>query len=167
MTLAEMQTLKALAEADPVAAAYMANAEDIALAAWFNTLATPTFVVWRTSLSRETILHSVSPEATSFQWNGNGYITRGQGERDAFREMFDAQGNCNPSLTNVQAAINDIFSGTGGGAANKAHFLAHAKRTATRAEKALATGTGTTVAPGFATFEGEVSFALASQIRSV
>lgn len=165
MTPEQAAALKTFASADQAAAALIAAGDDAGLAGWFNAPASPTFVVWRSSLSRAEILHTASPDATLFKWNGNGYITRSQGERDAFREIFDATGNINPSLPNVQAAISDIFSGTGNAQDNRQHIASHSKRQATRAERFLASGVGSTASPGTMTLEGILSPGDASQVR--
>ena len=95
---------------------------------------------------------------TTFNWTGAGFITRAQGERDAWRELFDVDGWVNPSLTNVRQAFADIFSGgTAPAPANRTHLLAVARRKASRIEKLYATGTGSTGSPGTLVFEGTVT----------
>lgn len=127
------------------------------LADIYNTNAVPDFIVWKSSLSRHDILTQTSPTGTSFQWAAGAYITRSQGERDAFREMFNDTGTVNPSQSTMQAAFADIFSGTGG-AGNRAHILSMSKRKATRIEKVFATGTGTDAVPATMTIEGPVDY---------
>ena len=114
-----------------------------------------TFIVTKTSLSRHEILTGISDEGTTFTWTGGAYITRSQGERDAFREIFNSTGTVNPSLASIQAAFADIFSGTGG-AVNRTHITAMSKRRANRLEKIFATGTGTLASPGTLVVEGDV-----------
>ena len=62
ITQTQAAALKALAQADPTALGYMTNAEDAALAAWFNV--PTTFVVYRnqlpTDMSRMAILSGAS-----------------------------------------------------------------------------------------------------------
>lgn len=114
-----------------------------------------TFIVTKTALSRHDILTGTSDEGTTFTWTGGAYITRSQGERDAFREIFNSTGTVNPTLPSIQAAFADIFSGTGG-AVNRTHITAMSKRKATRLEKIFATGTGTLASPGTLVVEGGV-----------
>lgn len=110
----------------------------------FNT--SSSVIVWRTVLSRHEILTGTSESGTTFTWAGGAYITRSQGERDAFREMFNSTGNVDPSLPSIKAAFTDIFSGSGG-LSNRTHISALSKRTATRFEAVFATGTGTAQSP--------------------
>lgn len=52
LTIQQLQTLKALALADPVASGYLTSGNDSELANWFN--ADTTWVVWRSALSQRT-----------------------------------------------------------------------------------------------------------------
>ncbi len=126
------------------------------LANALNVLASPSFIVTKTALSRHDILTATSDESTVFTWAGGAYITRSQGERDAFREMFNSTGTVNPALPSITAAFADIFSGSGG-ASNRTHITAMSKRKATIAEKALAVGTGSLASPAIMNFEGVVN----------
>lgn len=153
-TQVENDALKAAIMADPTQVTNIANGNDGLMAEWFNGIST--FIVWRTYVTQEEY-QSREDLGTTFNWSSTGgFIGRSQGERDAWRTIF-ASGSANPSKANVLAAFDDIFSGTGAGAvANRAHLLAVSKRPATNAEKALATGTGTSITPGLLTFEGTV-----------
>jgi hypothetical protein len=122
----------------------------------YNAAAVPAFQVTKTSLSRHDILTGTSGEGTTFSWAGGAYITRSQGERDAFREMFNSTGTVNPTLASITAAFSDIFSGAGG-LGNRTHITAMSKRVATRFERLFATGTGTLISPGTLVLEGNVS----------
>lgn len=157
-TPAQLQTLKAAiaAETDQTFVEYRTANNEQGMADWYNEETSPAFVVWRTSLSRHDILTGTSKDGTTFAWAGGAYITRNQGERDAFREMFNSTGTVNPSLASIKAAFVDIFSGTGG-AGNRAHIAAMSKRVAKRIEKVFASGTGSDASPGTATFEGTVN----------
>lgn len=158
LTTEQLATLKAaiLAETDAAFVAARTAGATGAMADFYNQTASPAFYVWRKSLSRHEILTGTSDGGTTFAWAGGAYITRSQGERDAFREMFNSTGSVDPSLASIQAAFADIFSGTGG-AGNRAHITAMSRRPATRAERLFATGTGSKAAPGVAVYEGTVS----------
>ncbi|MBK7356392.1 hypothetical protein [Propionivibrio sp.] len=151
ITSTQAATLKALAQADTTALGYMTNAEDAALAAWFNV--PTTFVVYRsqlpTDLSRMAILVGASQLDN---------LT--VGKRDAL--LWLCSESLNPNDPNVRQAISDLC-----GSQNtlKNSLLASLKRFATRAEKALATGTGTDADPGTLVYEGIVSQGEASNIR--
>lgn len=157
LTPAQKATLLADIQANPEATTLHTDGNLDGLANYYNSLASPDFIVWKSTLSRHEILTQVSSTGTQFQWAAGAYITRSQGERDAFREMFNDTGTVNPAQATMQAAFADIFSGTGG-AGNRAHILAMSKRKASRIEKVFATGTGTDAAPATMTIEGPVDY---------
>jgi hypothetical protein len=145
----------------------------ISLAAAYNLTASPAFWVWRASVSKSELVTSIGPDATTFNWTGNGFITRSVGEQTAWRELFNGTDSVNPSLANVRQAFSDIFSGTGNAAANRTHLLAVARRQARRWERVLASGTGSTASPGVLgvgvggdVLEGEISPDQVQQARN-
>lgn len=148
LTIEQSAALKAaiLAETNPEFVGYRTNGQTPLMSAWLNSQASPTYYVKRTSLSRHDILTGTSDDGTTFSWAGGAYITRNQGERDAFREMFNDAGTVDPWLPTILAAFADIFSGTGG-AGNRAHIVAMSRRPATRFEKLYASGAGSKAAP--------------------
>lgn len=149
---AQIATLKALALADPTALALIQNVDDIGLASWFNT--DTTFVVWRTSMSTGLSRSAIITGATQLD-----ALTAGK--RDSL--LWLCGETLNPSDPAVRDAIDDLC-----GTQNKlkAALVSAQKRSATRAEKSLASGTGTTAVPGLLTFEGRLSYSEASTIRS-
>jgi hypothetical protein len=150
LTPAELTTLNNAINADPVLAAIPetdGGAQDIATA--MNVTAVPDFWAWRNSVAKNEYLQTTSGEGTVFNFTGAGYITRTQGERDAWNALFDAQGFANPTLTNVRQAVSDIFSGNQAPApANRAHLLVVSRRKVTRFERLYTTGTGSPTEPG-------------------
>lgn len=129
------------------------------IAAAYTLAASPDFWVWRTRVSKDELVGSLSVDGTSFSWVGAGYITRAQGERDAFNAIFDSQGQVNPSIDNVRTAFGDIFSGAVAPApANRTHLLTVARRKATRLEKLFSVGTGSTAVPAKLVLEGNVTY---------
>lgn len=144
------------AETNPEFVDYRQQGAVGAMADWFNVAATPTYYVKRTALSRHEILTGTSDQGTTFAWAGAGYITRAQGERDAFLQMFNSTGTVNPSLPSIVAAFADIFSGAGG-APNRTHITNMSRRPATRVEKLFATGAGTQIGPSTMAFEGALN----------
>lgn len=158
MTPEQQATLKAYILADPVLGPLTSGpgTDYGAIATAMSADASPAFWVYRSSLSRHDILTGTGPDGTTFAWAAGAYITRSQGERDAFREMFNSTGSINPALPSIQAAFNDIFSGAGG-AGNRTHITGMSRRKATVAEKVLATGNGAVATPATATFEGGLS----------
>lgn len=152
LTTIQLATLKSAALADPVAAQLAESADDIALAAWFNELTT--YIVWRSVLTPEMTRTAIIEGATQLD-----ALT--VGKRDSL--FWLCTGNLNPSMPTVRAAIDDLC-----GMQNtlKTSIQAAEKRAATRAEKVLSSGSGTTASPSTMTFEGLLSYADASQIRS-
>ena len=155
LTTDQKVILKAAALAEPTIADCITGGNDVCVAEWFNE--SSTFIVWR-NLVTQVEYQTSEAAGTTFSWSGTGgFISRTQGERDAWRTMFQS-GSVDPSKANVIAAFNDIFSGNGAGAiATRLHLLTLSKRIATNAEKALATGTGSDASPGKLTFAGNVS----------
>lgn len=156
MTPEQLAALKSDILATPELLALYNAGDRAGLAEAYNAMASPAYYVYKSSLSRHDILTGTSDDGTTFTWTGGAYITRSQGERDAFREMFNSTGTVNPAVPSIQGAFNDIFSGAGG-ATNRAHITAMSRRTARRIEKLFATGTGTKLNPSTLGFEGEVS----------
>ena len=132
---------------------------DQATANTLNAIASPDFWVWRTSVTKAECVQTASVDGTTFNWVGNGFITRSVGEQTAWRELFNHTESVNPSLANVRQAFADIFSGTGNAAANRTHLLTIARRKATLGEKTLGNGTGSTANPATmgSGAEGEVT----------
>ena len=151
LTSGQLATLKAVAAADQTAATYMANGMDVELAAWFNTASS--FVVWRSSLSPDQFRAALINGAIQLD-----NLTAGK--RDTL--FFLAQGSLVVSSPAVRTALDDLM---GTQATLKAAVLAAEKRNATRAEQALASGTGSDANPGTLGWEGQISQAEASWIR--
>lgn len=142
LSTAQLQTLKAAIAADSTMAAFPMTTDGYTdLAAYLNTASSPAYWGWKTTLS-QMALQQPSIDATTFDWaSTGGFIARSQGERDAYRTLFQP-GSVNPSFANVRAALDDIFSGSGAGAvANRAHWRACARRVFTRFEKIFAVAT--------------------------
>lgn len=153
LTAPQMQTLKALAAADQTAAGYMATADDVALAAWYNE---PTaYVIWH-------------PAVTPERWDDHMMqgITQMDGltvgKRDTLFVVMGRTRDCRDQ--NVRTSIDDL---TGTQNTLKGVLQAACKRVATRAEQALSTGAGTTASPGTAAWVGTLSYGVVSMIRSV
>lgn len=162
MTPEQLLTVKSYIQADPVLAPMSSGTttDYNGLVTAMGQEASPAFWVSKTALSRHDILTATGPDGTTFTWGGStgGYINRSQGERDAFREMFNSTGSVNPALPNIQAAFADIFSGAGAGAvANRAHIAAMSRRKANRTERIFATGVGSTASPGLLVVEGNIT----------
>ncbi len=136
-----------------------------AVAAFYNQPASPDYYVWRTNVAEDEYVGTTGIDvangnaATDFSWTGTGFITRSQGERDAWARIF-RNGSCNPSRANVRTAFGDILSGaTAPAPANRNHMLVISKRKATWTEKLFATGTGTFASPAVMAVEGPLTLA--------
>lgn len=155
---AQLSTLKTAIQADDAFNAFEAAPSPdgaFAVADAFNLPAAVDFWVWRTFVADAEIYEVTTGDGTTWSWSI--YIARSQGERDAWRQMVNMKGGINASLPNVRTGIADIFSGAPG-AAQRTHLLTVGRRKTTRAEKLLATGTGSTAVPGLLVFEGHLVY---------
>jgi hypothetical protein len=152
LTTAQLQALKAAIDADPVLSAQPLNSDGaFFIAAALNQEVAPAFVVWRTSVPLEEIT------SNGFAWTLVDALSAGSAR--IWEWMFDnSSRSINPSKANIRQGIADVWSGTAGKLAVQASVLGHCKRNATRAEKILATGTGTTESPAAMGFEGALSY---------
>lgn len=141
-------TLRTVALAEPSIAQAIANGDDSSVSDWFNTAST--FIVWKTTLQEVDVL-----QTDGFNFSLVDGLTAGK--RDEWTLFLFREGKCNPSKANIRAGFLDIWSGTAAKTAVYNAIIELSKRSATNAEKALATGTGTTGAPGLLTFEGSIS----------
>jgi hypothetical protein len=143
----------------------------LVIANLLNAPAAPNYWVFRTKVTEEEIVGQPSQDSTLFSWST--FIQRSQGERDGWMRLFRS-GQVNPSLSNVQAAIKDIFSGTGAApVAQRLHIDTVFRRKATRLEKLLATGAvvdgnqpGTTLNPATPGFEGNITIGEVQEARA-
>ena len=152
LTPTQLSTLKAAALADPTASQYLANGNDNELAEWLNQ--PQTFVVWRSKLTPEQARAAIIKGATQL----DGLTV---GKRDSL--FYLVSGDLDVSDAAVRTAIDDLC-----GTQNqlKGYLTAAQKRSATRAEKTLASGTGTDAAPANLGGEGWLSGNDSSDIRT-
>lgn len=146
MTSQQLVTLKADILADPVLAAQPNNSDgDFAIAAAYNLQASPAFIVWKTLVSITQVGGNIV--ATELAGLTSLNLTRLQ-----TIVTFLGDG-VNPSLSDIRAFFDDVFSGSGG-TGTRAKLLALWKRSATRFEKKFATGTGSDASPATMVLEG-------------
>lgn len=119
------------------------------IAQLYNAQATPTFTVWKTNVS----INEVGKKFVGTELAG---LTTGNQTRLQTLAAYLASG-VNPSLIDNRNFFDDVFSGAGG-TNTRASLLALWKRTATRLEKLLTTGTGSDAVPATLGFEGQVSY---------
>ena len=152
LTSTQLSTLKAAALADQTASQYLANGNDNELADWFNQ--PQTFVVWRSKLTPGQARSAIIKGATQL----DGLTV---GKRDSL--FYLVSGDLDVSDAAVRTAIDDLC-----GTQNqlKGYLTAAQKRTTTRAEKTLASGTGTDATPANLGWEGWLSGNDSSDIRT-
>lgn len=160
LTTQQRQTLKTAITAEPTLATAIAQGDDQAIADWLN--AATAFVVWRTSVAVDEIM------ANGFVWTEIDALGNGKAR---IWEWMSRLGTINPSKANVRQGLRDCFEtaapGTFGNRTTGVGGLQpHLRRTASRAEQLLASGTGTTANPGSLAAEGVITPADASLVRT-
>jgi hypothetical protein len=159
LTSAQCSTLKADIAADGALNTARTTRQDQVIADAYTTAATPTYWVWKSSLSRTDLLYSTSQDGTTYDTAGAGFVTRTVQELMLFESLFDKTTQVtNPMNALIRTSFGVAISGaTAPAPANRTHMLAMARRAASRMEKLFATGTGSTAAPALMTFEGTVT----------
>jgi hypothetical protein len=150
LTNAQLILLRDAILADPALAAFP-NTQDGAfdLATALDALVSPAFIVWRTSVSRGEILQN------GFDWTRLDNLSVGKAR--VWSDIF-VDGAINPSKLNVRIGIESVWVGTAADLAVRAAVYVPCKRSATKAEKILATGTGSDATPATMTHEGRLSY---------
>lgn len=155
LTLAQKQALKAdiIAASDPACVALEASPtnSDFAFAVkdLYNLAASPDHWVFRSVVS----LVEIGNAIVATELAG---LTSLNIDRLAVIAVYAPSG-INPSMADRRAAFDDIFSGAGG-TNTRAALAVLWRRKATRVEKLLATGTGSTGSPATMGAEGPLSF---------
>jgi hypothetical protein len=153
-----LPTLRDAIAANPVLNALPQTSDNaFFVAAYYNQPASPTFWVWKTSLSKKEIVETTTADGTTFSYTV--HIGRSQGERDTwFGVVPDPM---NPSLPNLRQGLDDIYSGaTQQAAAQRLHWRTCARRPALAGEKLfvdVGQGSGTTASPATLTFQGPIT----------
>lgn len=157
LTLAQKQTLKADIAASGLDSNPNTDAGNAVIVAAYNALASPAFVVWKTSVDLGTV-------GRTFNATELAGLTSLNTQRLQNLAAWLAQG-INPSLATIRQFFDDIFSGAGG-ALTRAALLALWKRNATRAEKLFATGTGSDASPALLVVEGSLTLVNVEEARN-
>lgn len=156
LSASQVVALRALVVSDTTALALANAGNDSGLAAWLNT-DTVTYMVWRSSVTSDAIMQDAS-----FDWTRVDNLSIGKAR--IWDWMFRS-GSVNPTNVNIRTGTAAVWVGTAADLAVQAAILAKYKRSATRAEKALASGTGTTAVPATLSWEGQLSYNDASLLR--
>lgn len=150
MTPQQLAALKAAILADNTLASQPMNSDGAyAIAIELNKSFSPDFIVWKTDVSVDEIMRN------GMDWARVDNLSVGKAR---IWDWLGRLGTFNASKLNVRAGIDAAWVGTAADLAVRAAIYVHCKRKATRAEKILATGTGTDVSPATMTFEGELSY---------
>ena len=130
------------------------------IAQQMDGLASPEFIVWRTSVSQDEIM------LNGFDWARVDNLSVGKAR--IWEWMFSNEARSfNPSKPNVRAGIDSTWVGTQADLAVRASVYTHCKRAATVAEKVLASGQGTTENPATMGYEGQLNYADVQAARSL
>lgn len=179
MTPAQRSTLRALALADPTASAILTAGADQELANWFNTATT--FVVWKTNAVVKDIEDQIqwanyTPTDVPGADATMAYANRGihaQTKQINLQILLQGRDTIDATKASIRAGLQDatskLYTGVGGAqvGAGWTAVLVQLKRMASRAEAALATGSGTDATPGLLVYEGVLGSWDASVIRSL
>lgn len=154
LTYAQKLTLKAAIIADPQLNAFQMNSDGaFAIADLLNLAAVPAYIVWRSEVTMSEIM------SNGFRWVDVDGLTA---QKYRTWEMMVMLGTINPSRINVRQGIKDCW---GNASLQELAILPHLKRSATRAEKILATGTGTDAAPSNMGAEGKLTYQEIEEVR--
>lgn len=158
LTPTQMATLKTACLADPVCApmAQSTTPDDFAIAAWFNGR-TETYIIWRNDVLVDDIMRN------GMDWTRVDNLSAGKAR---IWDWMTRLGTLNCTRANIRAGIDATWVGTAADLAVRATVYTHCKRAATRAEKALANGSGTDASPSTPAWTGLVTYQEASLIRS-
>lgn len=146
LTAEQFNVLKAVIIVQPELQSALANGADYVIQGWCNSIANPSFTVWKTTVTDEEIVVD-----TAFNWTRVDNLSVGKARIWDWLFRF---GSVDASSTNVRAGIDAVWVGTAADLAVRAAVYSHCKRFATNAEKILATGTGSDAVPGVLTYEG-------------
>jgi hypothetical protein len=160
LTAPQLLLVKAAIEADNELNAQPQTPDGAyAIADALNLTASPAFIVWRTSVTQDEIMQN------GFDWTRVDNLTPGPAR--IWEWMFsNSERAFNPSKLNVRAGIDAVWKGTAADLAVRAAVYVHCKRSATRAEKILATGTGSDATPATMGYEGRVTYQDILQARA-
>ncbi len=142
MTLTPEQKTVVLADiaGNPTLAQLYADQVYTGIADHYNSLASPEWIVWRTSVTQDEIMQN------GFDWARVDNLSVGKAR--IWEWMFrNSTTSINPSKTNVRAGIDATWVGTAADLAVRAAVYVHCKRPSTKIEKLLSSGTGTTATP--------------------
>lgn len=155
----QIATLRTAVLAEPTLAAARNAGDDAAIAAWCNTIASPDFYAWRATMSTAEIGLLVNYVAVAAMTTAN--LDRVKAFYTLNPASFD------PGRSDIRTFLADTFSGAlgGQGQATRDALDAAYRLKLTRAEKLIATGTGSFADPAIAGWTGSITTSTASLLR--
>lgn len=170
-TTAQLQVIKAEITADPVLNALPNTADNaFAIAAALNAYPAVDYIVWQTTLPTQLVFDAITwanltpqdtPDTTQL-WMNRALAC--QGKQFNIQTMLAGRETINPSKANVRSGLQDALTGIPSGASGATRaagwvaLQSAMQRKATRAEKVLASGSGTTGSPSLLSFEGSLTY---------
>lgn len=149
LTTTQLQTLKAAIDATPEWAAQPnTNVGNSIIAGALNAIASPDFIVWRSSVPIDEIMRN------GMDWARVDNLSVGKAR---IWDWMARLGTINPSRPNIRAGIDATWVGTAADLAVRAVVYTHCKRPATVLEKILASGTGSDASPATMGYEGTIT----------
>jgi len=150
LTPEQLAALKADIAADPAFASVPHNSDGAyGIAAAYSLDAAPTFTVWKTSVDPGEIMRN------GMDWTRVDNLSVG---KSRIWEWMTKLGTFDASKINIRAGIDATWVGTTADLAVRAMVYEHCKRSATRAEKLFATGTGSDASPAVMGYEGSLQY---------
>lgn len=152
LTTEQQATLKAFVEADQTLSQIPHSYDGAyAIADLLQGIASPDFIVWRTSVTQDEIMQN------GFDWVRVDNLSVGKAR--IWEWMFANESKSfNPAKPNVRAGIDEVWKGTAADLAVRAAVYVHCKRPANLLEKLFATGTGTDASPATMSIEGSIGY---------
>lgn len=150
LTPAQLATMCTAVKANPTANALRITGDGGGMRGWLNQTFSPAWVVWKPSVPTLEIGQAVNYVAVAA-------MTATNLERvNTFMRLNP--NTFNPARADIRTYMSDTFSGAlgGQGQATRDALDALYRRSATNAERQLATGAGTTQDPGVLVFAGAV-----------
>lgn len=129
------------------------SGDDVALTAFYNSVASPMFLVWKTWVTKEEAFEQ------ALDWSEVGSLTAA--EEKIWSWMFQA-GGMNPSKPNIRAGMATALSSA---VNTRAALVALSVRPGTVFEKLFSTGAGTSIEPATMAIEGPVDVSDVSRAR--
>lgn len=150
LTEQQLAILKTDILADPVLSQWAATgymASEIADA--YNVTASPEWIVWKTAVDPVEIM------ANGMDWTRVDNLSVGKAR---IWDWMTRLGTFNAAKANIRAGIDATWVGAAADLAVRATVYTHCKRAATRGEKIMSTGAGTTASPATMGYEGNLTY---------